>query len=371
MEPIVHLSLPPQCRIIAVSDIHTYHELLLDMLERNKYDPDRDYLIIIGDILEHGRNNIDTLRSIMKLCLSERAVAVMGNNDTMTVRMAFTYDYSRFSECTARFPNCTYLEMAAALGISAADFTEESLDILREKINSAFADELAFINALPTAVVTDDHIFVHAGIENRPDWENTENRYTMCTKYWMREGHCADKTVVVGHIPTNNYKSSNNTSLPIIDLERRMIAIDGGMGIRWASQINLLNIMKDGSCYSYDTFWDTPYEKRTVLSDYSSGEKHVYIDVEKTDLTLISEENGISVLRNNLTGETGWTLSEQVFGDKEHPKVWQCLSASPDLKKGEIISLVGTIRDYSFIVNSSGSIGWVKSALISDEKVSY
>ena len=371
MEPIVYLTLPPKCRITAVSDIHTYHELLLNMLERNKYDPGSDYLIIDGDILEHGKNNISTLRSVMKLCGNERAYAIMGNNDVMTVRMAFTDEYDKCAERKTRFPNSTYLEMAASLGISADDLTAENLDSQRKRINTAYALELEFLSSMPTAVVTDDHIFVHAGIENRPDWENTENRFAMAHKYWMRESHCSDKTVVVGHIPTNNYKESNNTNLPIIDLQRRMISIDGGMGVRWASQINLLNITKNGCEYSYDVFWDTPYEKRAVLKDYVSNENPVYIDVENIDLTLISEENGISLLRNNITGETGWMLTEQVFGDKAHPKVWQCLSASPDLKEGEIISLVGTIRDYSFIINSSGQIGWIKSSLISDEKVTY
>lgn len=366
MEPILYLDLPQKCRIIAVSDIHTYDLMLLDMLGRNGYNPDEDYLIIVGDIVEHGEENIRTIRTVMELCRNERAIAVMGNNDTLCVRIAYTYDYDKFMLKAKRYPHNTYFQMAQSIGIDPSEFNAENLDALRSRVNEAYDAELQFVNSLPTAVVTADHIFVHAGIEDRSDWENTVNSFAMAQRSWMYMKHSCEKTVVVGHYPTYNYKQANNTNLPIIDLDRRMIDIDGGLTIKWAAQMNLLNINKDGSSYGYSVFWDTPFEKKTVLRDFDSGVTPVYVDVDNEDLTVIGEHDGFTELRNNISGETGLLISEQVYNTDNGIRVWQNLSAFPAVKRGDRVSLVGSIRDYSFIINKEAQVGWIKSDLLAD-----
>lgn len=68
MDKIIKIALPENCRMIAVSDIHTHWRLLDRLLKRAEYDPKNDYLVIVGDILEHGSDNIKTLEYVKALC---------------------------------------------------------------------------------------------------------------------------------------------------------------------------------------------------------------------------------------------------------------------------------------------------------------
>lgn len=84
MDKIIDLSLPEKCRILAVSDIHTHWQLFDRLLKKAKYDPQNDYLVIVGDILEHGSDNIKALEYVKALCdKSDKAILLMGNNDIM------------------------------------------------------------------------------------------------------------------------------------------------------------------------------------------------------------------------------------------------------------------------------------------------
>ena len=39
-----------------------------------------------------------------------------------------------------------------------------------------FSKEIKWLTELPTAIETEDYIFVHAGLEDREDWKETERK---------------------------------------------------------------------------------------------------------------------------------------------------------------------------------------------------
>ena len=131
MNSIIKLDLPENCRIIAVSDIHTCCDLLDTMLKKVKYNPDKDYLVIVGDILEHWSNNINTLKYVYKLSRNDKVYCLLGNNDTFSARMAFSYPYERFAEkfyISKYGIDNAFLQMAKSVGYDYC--TEENwLDI--------------------------------------------------------------------------------------------------------------------------------------------------------------------------------------------------------------------------------------------------
>ena len=55
MMNIVKVSLPEKCRIICVSDIHAHYDEFARLLRKCDYNNESDYLFILGDILEKGR----------------------------------------------------------------------------------------------------------------------------------------------------------------------------------------------------------------------------------------------------------------------------------------------------------------------------
>lgn len=134
-------------------------------------------MFILGDIVEKGRRGIDTVRFIKRLSEeSDRVVVIKGNNDTMCGYMAYTDTKEEFLKKQEWRPYNLFCEMAETLGIT--DFTED-FEEKRRRTAEAFAEEIDFLEQLPLALETDNHIFVHAAIENRPDWENSDMWYSV------------------------------------------------------------------------------------------------------------------------------------------------------------------------------------------------
>ena len=69
-------------RVIVISDIHGHADWLHRLLKKACYAPNRDYLIIVGDLIEKGDNSLGVVREAMRLAAeSPRVTVMMGNND--------------------------------------------------------------------------------------------------------------------------------------------------------------------------------------------------------------------------------------------------------------------------------------------------
>lgn len=355
------LELPDKCRIIAISDVHTARELMAKVLKKAEYKPGEDYLIVVGDILERGSENIEMVRYAMEIAKVDRVFFTMGNNDTMVNRMASIDTYEKYQERMNFRPVNTFSQMAKELGIT--DF-EHDFEKKRRMVASAYSKELEFMGSFPTAIATQKHIFVHAGIENRKDWENTSGIYALTTKWFLREENCSDKWVVVGHYPSYNYKEANNTNNPIIDTRKRMVCIDGGINVTDVNQLNAFIINKCGENYEYEFVCENSYEKKTVIRDFDLGITPVYIDCDNQNNDFIEEKDGFVHLKNNFTGESGWIIKSAVHFDSDMPRVYQRLSAFPKVKCGDEVSVCRESGGYCLIVIKDGFVGWIPTDVI-------
>ncbi len=362
---VIKKELPEKCRIICVSDIHTHAGELKRLLEKCGYDSENDFLFILGDILERGSGNLAALRYVMKLSENTRTEVIMGNNDTMCFYMAHNDSREKFlmrMECKP--VNC-YSEMASELGIS--DFSED-FDKKRAKVNEKFKNEIDFIENLPHAIETDNHIFVHAGIEDRTDWENTTPHFAMCCKRFVDLKHCLEKTVVCGHYPCYSLGRSNG-NMPIIDLQRRVIDIDGGAGVKSACQLNAFIIKKDGGRYEYDTVFLPLGKAVTAKSDVKEKGVWKYSDFEKHSFTKIEGEacKGFVRLHNNDTGAEGIS-PENMFGESEGElRCWANLDSFPAVNKGETVSIFSESGDYYWGITERGEVGNIPKSVFDSE----
>lgn len=357
MKKIIKHSLPDKCRIIAVSDIHTCWYLLDSILKKVYYRPGIDYLVIVGDILEHWDQNLQTIDYMRELCKNERVYCLMGNNDTASYHMAYRYDYNKFSDRSRKKPNNAFLQMANKIGIN--DFPPDKFEELRRIVCESFRTELDFMESRPYVLETQEHIFVHAGIENRPDWYNTSDTYALTQPFYLRENQCSGKWVVVGHFPCYNYKRSNNTNLPIIDHNKKIICIDGGLTIKTACQLNAFCIYKNNDSYKYETVWDTFFNKVTAKHDYDSGLSPVYVDPYNNSIEILENIGELSLVRDSVSGVEGVIPTKRIFQEADRLRVWEYLNAFPSVKKGESVSMCRNIGNYSQIIAESGQIGWV------------
>ena len=358
---IQKICLPENCRIICVSDIHAHCDDFEALLKDCRYDAEKDYLFILGDILEKGKQNVKTLRFVQNLCKNPKAVCIQGNNDTMCLRMAFADTQEEFLRRLECRPYNVFVEMAESMEISgfATDFEEK-----RQAVVSAFASELEFIRNMPLAVETDGHIFVHAGVENRPDWENSAEEYVQSASWYIREKHCLDKFVVVGHYPCYNFARSKNSNLPIVDFEKKMIDIDGGCEVKWAGQLNALIIEKQGGNYSYSTVFKPLVPERRVIKDSAPDGHYTYLDVEKSDLEIISSDGEFLLVKNRFDGSVGKIPARCTgeWGGKLHG--WINLNAFLSVSKGEKFFVYGEIGEFFFGLAQDGQMGLVDKSCI-------
>jgi bis(5'-nucleosyl)-tetraphosphatase (symmetrical) len=118
-------------RLIFVGDIHGCVDEFDELIEKLKYDPVHDRMILLGDLIDRGPNSVAVVNRAMKMNLE----CVMGNHEYKFVKW-FRAQGSR---------NDVYD---------------------RKDHYSKFSDEeLKYIMSMPTYVELDDVIAVHAGLK--------------------------------------------------------------------------------------------------------------------------------------------------------------------------------------------------------------
>ena len=100
-----------------------------------------------------------------------------------------------------------------------------SIREVKEALLSEFSQELYWLTELPTAIETEDYIFVHAGLEDRVDWKETERKNAIAMPEFFNQSHKANKYVIVGHWPVVNYSEEAPSNNPVIDKEKKLLQL--------------------------------------------------------------------------------------------------------------------------------------------------
>ena len=352
--------LPQSCRIICISDIHAYLDDFKSLLTKCRYDPDADYLFILGDIIEKGTENIATLNYVQNLCQAPKTIFIQGNNDTMPCHMAYNDDQARFLDRLGSRPTNTFIQMAGSVGIT--DFTEH-FEQKRQAVIEAYRSQLDFLQSAPLAIETKDFIFVHAAIENRPDWENSDPRTVLALPWFLRHEHRQPKTVICGHYPTYNFRRGNSTNLPIFDNDKRIIDIDGGIGTKSAMQLNALIININGDNYEFETVFHPHGREVTVKTSYTPAKTPKYVDWENHCISVIENQGEFLLAKNETTGETG-VIPESFTGTWDRLHAWIHLDDFVSVKSGEKFFISRETENHFFGITQSGNVGFIPKSAI-------
>ena len=190
--------------MIAISDIHGHLDRFKELLRKVNYDPVEDYLVIIGDFVEKGDQVLETIHFIMNLSRFPKCYVLMGNcewamNALLTI-----------PEIAGEIPK--YLKRNSKNGIIRDIYNQEHFSdghetplgmqkIMAEKLKQ----ELEFMSHLPTTLLLNDYLFVHAGVEPRENYKECGLSSYLELQHFYELGHSLKYTVVVGHLPTSNY----------------------------------------------------------------------------------------------------------------------------------------------------------------------
>ncbi len=220
-------------RTLVISDIHGSQNLFKALLEKLAYKPGEDTLVIIGDLVQKGRQNLDTVRFAMELSKQENVFILMGNNDLF----ALEGPDQEILKHASHFRERSVLgEMALAMGLPFPESPEET-HALREKAELAFPKELAFLRGLPHILETENFLFAHAGLENE-DLERQDLEYVLSVpRFHETVTHSFQKLLLVGHWPVANYRADCLSNAPLSNAEKNVLSIDGGNTLKSFGQL--------------------------------------------------------------------------------------------------------------------------------------
>lgn len=212
---------------LLISDIHASHEAFKKLID-NYWNPETQNLILLGDYIDRGTENVNTIRYIMSLKekYPEKVQAIKGNHDCMFL------DYVNSPtdiELKYKFIPYNRLLMIEIYDYDLKKFKKDSHKWRRKTALYKFGKEIRFLNSLPYYYETEHFICVHAGLNLLYlDWKNTSNEeFIWIREQFYKNPQPAPKRTFFGHTPTPLIRGNNDSSI-WISPKGDKVGIDGG-----------------------------------------------------------------------------------------------------------------------------------------------
>ena len=121
---VVHPKFQSGRRIIAVSDIHGNLPFFQSLMEQIRLTP-QDILVLVGDVLEKGRESLALLRHVMELSRTYTVYYICGNCDGLVLRFFETdeLDDRFFRAGRSLIINLKYIRRVTKTEVSLSDGT--------------------------------------------------------------------------------------------------------------------------------------------------------------------------------------------------------------------------------------------------------
>lgn len=338
-------------RIIVISDIHGNLSLLQKLLKKIHYQPVDDLLIFLGDLVEKGPLNLDTLRYIMKLCEQKNTYALMGNCDFVCKNIVHHYNLDFLKKILMERKASLLHEMAATIGLSINDSSD--MNYVCDQLLRVYQKELCWVDQLPQVLYCDDYIFVHAGIKNEATF-GEDFREVLTNPHFLLHGGSYHRYVIVGHMPVSEYSKGIACFHPIINEKKHIISIDGGNIIKTAGQLNAFLIQNDQ--FSYESCDDLP--TAVALCDVQTATKDpLYITWRESEVIILEKGIHRDLCQHLSTKRKLWI--DHSFLHEENGK-WMAddyTTYRMPLKRGETVSIIAKYEKFAFI-KKEGILGW-------------
>ena len=351
---------PETYRMVVISDIHAHMDLFEKILNKSHLKAE-DYLVVLGDFVEKGNDGLELIHKIAELKKRKNTYILMGNCEATLLEFLCNED------CDSKLVN--YLNntpfdslLKEAVKILGIDLKQESSKSIQEKLRTHLNKEISILKSLDTAVEFDQFIFVHAGIENRNDWENSSIESMLENQNFFFKGHpLKEHYVVCGHMPVSFYNDHKLDNSLIISHQKRIISIDGGVGVKSFGQLNSLIIEKTDEGYIYSSRSVDPFEKCEVLFPTNGKETDaVKVDWPDFEVDVLGIGTSFSWCRKTITKELIYIKNEFLYENNGH---YYCkdgyISSMLKLLPNDEVSLIATYGKYAYIIKD-GHVGWTK-----------
>ena len=358
------VELPPGRRVLALSDIHGNLDFLKGALAAARFSPG-DILFVVGDILEKGKQNLDTLRYLMELSRTHTVYPLRGNCDQITLDFMARQGWD--DETVWRvmqnpwWKNTGFFwQLAAGAGLVLSG--PGDLPALREAIARCYASELNFLRTMPTVIETQRHIFVHGGVPREDRLEELDNYPLLKNDDFLGQGLSFQKWVIVGHWPVTIYRADIAQADPIVERTRHIISIDGGCVLKADGQLNVLIIpdrdSEDFSWVSYDGF-----PTATALDDQEASENPLNIRWNEHAVEVLRQGEEFSWCRHLASGRELYILNDYL---RRKPDGTACEDSTDyclPVKAGDTLRVVKRVTGGA-LVKKDGVTGWYWGRLL-------
>ncbi len=360
---IQSVSLGEHFRLIAISDVHGNLPALQKLLKKIHYTSD-DILVFVGDMFDKGPQdqilkNFDYIRTLVR---QKNGYAVCGNWE----RDIWEYPKEKLVRWKK---SALYKAWAQEAGFSP--LTLDNFDPAMAAVKIQFKQQLDWLYSLPMALETEDFVFVHAGLEPLPDWRDSDPKKVLRQEDFIYERQTTGKWVICGHIPTFSYPMSGMTSLPCINRDNQVIAIDGGSGVSWFNQVNALVIEKDKGKLHFSFDFADALEtcqvrypvKRTGILQRKSDWRNIHLRIEQqgkhfSRCTLLSSNEPVFVKNEHIRWQDG------------APVVYDCICNLLSAEEGEEVAVMDqSCSGYVLAKKRNGEAGWIKREALEMEAV--
>lgn len=278
---IGHAAFAADRRVLVTSDIHGHCDQLRQLLEKACYEPDNDALIIVGDMLEKGWQNLETLRMVMRLSENGEVYTLIGNAD-LTLYNFLTVDdgevrkklIERINGGKRYWSWTVWDEVCQEIGMPYAPDMDFDEAVRRARVH--LKKEIEFLGNALTILETPEYIFVHAALphERLSELEGTDNWPLVKTDDFYGSAPAFSRWVVTGHWPVPLMRETLQSANPVVDEVRKLICLDGGCGVKRIGQLNMM-ILQGGE-RSF-LFCDSHRRFRALADQAGSESEPVYI----------------------------------------------------------------------------------------------
>ncbi|MCL2855827.1 MAG: metallophosphoesterase [Defluviitaleaceae bacterium] len=300
------LEIPQNKRLIVIADIHGELDLFKKLLDKVKFC-NNDVLVILGDFYLKGSQPEETFRYIMELDKQPNVHVLRGN--------------------------CEW---------GRADFYTD--------------EDWEWVCNLAIVLESEDFIFVHAGLEDKPlNEQDVIKCLTIPAFTETYKGKPFDKWVIVGHWPINNLCHQIPCCNPIINKEKHIIHIDGGYPIAPFGQLNAF-IVKDGE-FSWEFVEN--FELMTVENDHKGKEGTLSITWNDRFVDILEYSEEFSKVRHK-SGKILEVPTDKILQDDEGRNWVNGIGTDHylSLKRGNVVSVVATYSNKIF-AKFNGTAGWL------------
>ena len=338
-------------RKIVISDIHGNLDVYKKLLKKVNYTPNEDCLILLGDLVEKGNKNLETLRFIMHQVEAEDVHCVQGNCDFIAKNVLYSYRLSFLKHVLGFRKESLIHEMAHTLNIHITPDCD--ISYICQMLRKNYLKELCFLNDLPHVLEDEQYIYVHAGLMSSSHY-GTDFSQVLTYPFFLHTKEIFEKKVIAGHLPVTEYCSHIASFDPIFDTVHNIYSIDGGNMVKYGGQLNALILEKNSISIER---CDLLPEKKVIQNVDYHTQIPFFITYNHGQIQVLERQEKQSRVYCPYIHRTFWVENEFIKKEGSSYKAYDYTNYEIPLKKGETVKVVFAYQN-KVQIKKNGILGW-------------